>query len=62
MGQRDDLYQRFGPLLKEAVLLLMLQEINILRQEAGLPERTEADMYTAIKNKVNELDDYDWMG
>ena len=60
MGARDDLYRQFGPQLLEAVVMILKDEINILRVEAGLPERTNAQLITGIENKLAGLGDYDW--
>jgi len=58
---REDLYKRFGPLLIEAVVYLMLEEINILRSELNLPERENQQLMNAINNKLTNLPKYDWM-
>ena len=58
---RQELYQKFGPLLIEAIVLIVKDEINILRSEAGLTERTNAQIITAIGNKIETLEEYDWM-
>ena len=36
----------------QAFALVILDEINILRQDAGLPERTAAQLKAAIKNRL----------
>ena len=59
---RDKLYEHFGPMLLEATARVILDEINVLRIEAGLSERTIDQVITALKNKYDSLDDYDWMG
>jgi len=48
-----DLFERV-PLkrLLKAFALVVLDEINLLRQTAGLPERTSGQIITAIKNKL----------
>ena len=45
----------------EAIVMIIKDEINILRQKAGLAERTNQQMIDAIENKLNELEEYDWM-
>ena len=60
-ANRDDLYQRFGPLLLEAVVRLMLAEINKLRKEAGLPERTLQQVVESLQTQVDSLEGYPWM-
>jgi len=61
MITRDELYRTFGPLLVEAIVLVIKDEINKLRVEAGLPERTTEQVLTAINNKLSSLSGYDWM-
>lgn len=58
---RAKLYQHFGPLLIEAIVLIIKDEINILRVEAGLPKRTNEQIISAISAKLESLSDYDWM-
>jgi hypothetical protein len=58
---RDELYRRFGPMLLEAVARVILDEINILRTQASLPERDLSQVVDAIENKLNLLTKYDWM-
>lgn len=61
MSKRDELFHMFGPKLLEAVLHITLSEINILRTELGLPERTELQVYDQITNHFSGLPDYEWM-
>jgi len=58
--KREDLYGRFGPELIEAVVKMVLDEINILRVEASLPERTTQQVMTALETKLDGLADMDW--
>jgi len=58
---REELYKSFGPVLVEAIVRIMLDEINILRQQAGLPLRTVEQVQTAIADKLSNLTCYDWM-
>ena len=58
---REEIYRLFGPLLIEAIVLIIKDEINILRTNAGLPERTNQQVINAIEAKLNSLPDYDWM-
>lgn len=58
---RNELYRKFGPVLLEAIVLVIKDEINILRTQAGLPERTNEQIMTAIENKLNSLEKYSWM-
>ena len=58
---RDGLHQKFGPILIEAITLIVKDEINILRAEAGLPERTNQQIMDAIETKLGALNPYAWM-
>jgi len=61
MTTRAELYRKFGPLILEAIVMIIKDEINILRQKAGLPERTNQQLIDAIENKLDGLEQYDWM-
>lgn len=58
---REMLYQKFGPKLIDALAQVMLDEINLLRAEVGLPARTGQQVVTAIGNKLENIPDYPWM-
>ena len=59
---RDEAYQRFGPVLLEAVVRKLVDEINILRSEIDLPQRTQQQVIDALIEEYQSLPDYDWMG
>lgn len=61
MSKRDELFQRFGPKLTEAFMILVKTEINILRAIAGLAPRTDEQIYDQITNHLSGLPDYNWM-
>ena len=61
MGKRDDLFRKFGPIMFEAFAILLLTEINTLRQRAGLPVYTKDQVLTALDNHLSTLQPYDWM-
>lgn len=61
MAQRDDLYSKFGPILLEAMVLMLLEQINVLRVNQGMPEITEQDLIDSLNNHLTELEPYDWM-
>ena len=61
MTIREELYRKFGPLLVEAIVLIIKDEINILRVNAGLPERTNEQILVAVNNKLSSLPQYSWM-
>lgn len=57
---RGDLYGQFGPKLVEAVVTLMLEEINTLRTQASLPTYTPQQMMDALDTKLAGLDPLPW--
>lgn len=61
MSDREELYRKFGPLLLEAMLLVIVEQINVLRDEQGMPEITEQDLIDSLNNHLSELTPYDWM-
>lgn len=58
---REELYRKFGPKLIEAMTLVIKDEINLLRINAGLSERTNNQIMTALNNKLGLIKDYAWM-
>ena len=60
-ANREELYRKFGPKLIEAIVLIIKDEINILRAEHGLPARTNQQIMNAIDNKLDTISDYEWM-
>lgn len=61
MTKRDDLMRMFGPKLIEAMGLMVIDELNILRSKHGLSPRTPSQLYDQITNHLSDLPDYDWM-
>lgn len=61
MSDRDELFQKFGPLLLEAFMTLIFEESNRIRRHVGMPEITKQDVLDEINNHLSELDPYDWM-
>lgn len=61
MEKRDELFARFGPLLIEAIADFLLDNINALRQEQGMPEITKDDFCEQLLNHLSELPPYEWM-
>lgn len=61
MITREELYRMFGPKLIEAIVLIIRDEINLLRAQHSLPERTNQDIINALENKLSGIPDYDWM-
>ena len=59
MANRKELFfSYFGPKVIEAIVLIMKDEINLLRVQHELPERTNQQIIDAISNKLVELSDY----
>jgi len=48
----DIILRAFGPEGFKAVCLILLDEINILRAEAGLPARTLSQVLIALGDKI----------
>lgn len=61
MYTRNDTYRHLGPILLESVCLVLLNHINKLRNEQGMPEITEQDIIDELNNHLTELEPYDWM-
>lgn len=61
ISEREEIYRKFGPILLEAVCLCLLDQVNELRREQGMPEITEQDIIDNLNNHLNELQPYDWM-
>lgn len=55
------LAKHFGPKIIIALALVIKDEINVLRVNAGLPERTNQQVLDAINTKLEAIPDYDWM-
>ncbi len=60
-SDREDLYRAFGLKLIEAVVLVIKDEINILRAQASLTPRTNQQIINAIDQKLQVLNNYQWM-
>lgn len=61
MAQRDDTFQKFGPILLEAACLVIVELQNELRRNQGMPEITEQDVLDLLNNHLAELEPYVWM-
>jgi len=59
MDKRSEVFRQFSPKLLEAFMLLVLDEINILRNYADLPPRTKEQVHDMITNHFSDLPDYD---
>lgn len=61
MATREEHYRKFGPLRSEAAELVLLDFINVLRKEQGMPVLTQQDFLDLIENHLTTLEPYDWM-
>ena len=61
MATREELYRKFGPQLIEALAKVVLDEVNALRSNAGLAERTGQQLIDALAGKLEDTPQYDWM-
>lgn len=61
MSQRDELFRKFGPILLEAICLVILDEVNRLRTHVNMPPITKQDVLDELNNHLSELEPYDWM-
>lgn len=61
MPDRNDTFQKFGPILLEAACLVIIDLQNELRRNQGMPEITEQDVIDLLNNHLGELEPYDWM-
>lgn len=57
MTTRQIYKERFGPKALEAIVLVIRDEINLLRQEHGLPARTGQQILDAVGEKYSSLPD-----
>ena len=61
MGQRDDLFVKFGPILLEALVIMIVDEANRVRSELGMQPITKEMFFDEINNHLSELLPYEWM-
>lgn len=61
MAQRDELMQKFGPLLLEAFGRIIFEEINRIRSHTGMPPVTWENFFTEINNHLSTLEPYEWL-
>lgn len=57
----DQIYSKFGPKLVHAVVLVIKDEINLLRAEHSLSARTNQQLIDAVNTELSGISDYDWM-
>jgi len=52
---RPQVYEHFGPEMIHAMVILIVEQFNVMRVKAGLPEITKVQVETALKTKFDEL-------
>ena len=55
MATREELYRQFGPMILEAIVLIVKNEINILLSDIKMPEVTGLDLTKMIKKNYSEM-------
>lgn len=60
MATRDATYQHFGPILLEAIALVLLEEINALRVNQGMEPIQPWQFLNQLNNHLSSLPPYDW--
>lgn len=58
MVDRQIFDEKFGPKVIEAITLVIKDEINLLRAEHSLPERTNQQIIEAVNAKLSSVSDY----
>lgn len=58
---KEELYRRDGPILTNAIVNVMVREINIVREELGLPKRTGPQILNSLSTELDSIPLYDWM-
>lgn len=61
MAQREELFQKFGPLLIEALTMVLVDVMNEIHPGVGLPDITYEEVYAKVANHLSHLEPYDWM-
>ncbi len=61
MTTREELYKKFGPMLIEALMTMMVTECNRLRAQLGMPTITKQIFLDEINDHLSALEPYEWM-
>ena len=61
MAGREEVFRKFGPLNDEVMCMVMMEEINILRNIQGEPPLTMQYIMDRMANHQTEIEPYDWM-
>lgn len=49
---RDDLFKKFGPILLEALIKTLVEELNLTRRKIGMDEITPEDILHQIESHL----------
>jgi hypothetical protein len=60
MYNRDELFQKFGPKLFEAMCLILLKEHNKLRDALQMPAISVDEMLQILSNQLDQTPNYSW--
>ncbi len=60
--EREELMQRFGPKLIEAIMKEIREELDEIRAKIALTPKSEQDFIDGISEKLNNIEDYSWRG
>lgn len=60
-AERNNFHGQFNAMLYEAMMKVLLAELNIVRVQAGLAEKTETELTAQIQTELDGLTEYDWM-
>jgi hypothetical protein len=61
MTTKEELYQKFGPKLIDALVQLILEQFNTLRVKNGLSELTGQQVLDSLADKLAQIPNYPWM-
>lgn len=61
MAKRDEIFQKFGPILFEACCRILLDYQNEIRKELNMPLLTMDDILLKLENQLSEIPKYNWM-
>jgi len=52
---RPQTYEHFGPEMIHAIVILIVEQFNVLRDKGGMSKITKGQVETALKTKFDEL-------
>lgn len=60
-ASREDVFRKFGPLNDEVICMVLLEELNVLRINQGMPPLTMQHIMDRMANHQTDIKPYDWM-